>query len=396
MVDKLKKSPDENLLQYQLRIYRNKDAYNLTFEEMADLFNKETGENWGESKYRKFLSAFNKGYEFAIQNNLDTTEAKQELEEAQKDFEIAKQQFQDQRREYRKYLRHEGRLDHLLRELLDSIKDDLENKKPLEWYQKKHTVSTGKAGALLLSDIHKGLKTDNYWNKYDDDIFYERLEQVINETIEYKSVHNLDELHVFSNGDLIHGVLHRLTRIGDTEDAVRATQSVAEAFAEMLSVLANEFPLVKFYSVKGNHDRAASRKEEEIRTESFHDFVPWYMKARLKNFDNIEFIENEIDDEIVVAEIKGNTYFSVHGHLDNLGQVIQNLSLMIKKIPVAVFSSHIHKNFENEIHGIDLIVNGGFAGTDDYAKDKRLTSKAHQKFLILDEKGRKTTEYIRF
>src|SRR5690625_28423 len=139
----------------------------------------------------------------------------------------------------------------------------------------------------------------------------------------------------------------------------------------------------------------SSRKEEEVRIESLHEFVPWYMKSRLREFDNVEIVDNEYDNEIIVADIMGNTYFGVHGHLDNPNNVIQNLTLMIRKFPIAVLSAHLHKNFENEIHSIDVIVNGGFAGTNDYAKDRRLTSKAHQKFLVVDNKGRETTEYIR-
>ena len=380
-----------------MRIYRNRDLYEINNQEMADLFNKETGENWTESKYRKFLSAFNKGYEFAVDNNLDASEAKEELQQAQKEFEIAKIQYQDQKREYRKYLRHEGRLQHLLKEMLDSIKEDLETKKPLEWYNKQlENVKPECVGALLLSDIHKEMVTDNYWNKYNEDVFYDRLNQVVNESIEYKEKHGLDELHIFELGDLIEGTLHRLTRIQETETATKATQKVAEALAEMLSVLANEYKSIKYYSVRGNHDRTASRKEESVSTESFHDFVDWYLEARLQNFENIEFMKNEIDDEIIVADILGHKYFGVHGHLERLGSVVSDLTLMLRQIPTAVFSAHIHHNFEKETNGIDLIVNGGFAGTNGYAKSIRKTAKAHQKFLILDEKGRKTTEYIRF
>lgn len=394
-MDRLKRSPEENLLQYQLRIYRNRELYQLSNQDMADLFNKETGENYGESKYRKFLAAFSKGYEFAIDNNLDTAEAMEELEEAKKDFEIAKLQFQDQRREYRKYLRHEGRLDHLLREMIDEFELEMD-KKPLDWYKKVEPKGSKRAGILMLSDLHNEMVTDNHWNTFNEDVFYERLNQVASETIEYKEKHDLDELHIFQIGDLIEGVLHRLTRIKETETATRATQRVAEKLSEMVSVLANEYPKIKFYSVAGNHDRTAARKEEEIRTESFHEFVPWYMKVRLKDFGNVEIVENEYDSEIIVADILGNTYFGVHGHLDNPGQAIQNLTLMVRKFPAAVLMGHFHKNFENEIHSIDVIINGGFAGTNEWAKDKRLTSKAHQKFLVVDEKGRKTTEYIRF
>lgn len=394
-MNRLRKSPDENLLQYQLRLFKNKDTYDLSFQEITNLINEETGQNYGESKYRKYMTPFIDGYDFAIRNNLDIQDAMDELAKERKEFEIAKIQFQDQRREYRKYLRHEGRLKHLLKEMVDEFEIEMD-KKPLDWFKRIEPTGSKRAGVLMLSDLHNEMVTDNHWNTFNEDVFYERLNQVVNETIDYKFYHNLDELHIFQLGDLIEGSLHRLTRIKETETATRAIQRVAEKLSEMIATLANTYPSVKFYSVAGNHDRVASRKEEEIRTESFHEFVPWYMEARLKDFDNVEIVKNEYDSEIIVADILNNTYFGVHGHLDNLGQVVQNLTLMIQKFPTAVLSGHIHKNFENEVHSVDIIVNGGFAGTNDYAKDRRLTSKAHQKFLIVDEKGRKSTEYIRF
>lgn len=394
-MDRLKKSPDENLLSYQLRLFKNKDTYGLSYQEIADLINAETGQDYTESKYRKYMIPFIDGYDFAIRNNLDIQDSINELAKQKQELEIAKIQFQDQRREYRKYLRHSGRLDHLLQEMIDEFKLEMD-RKPLDWFNRVQPTGSKKVGALLLSDLHNEMVTDNHWNVFNERVFHDRLNQVTNECIDYKELHNLDELHIFALGDLIHGVLHRLTRLNETENAVRATQRIAERLAEMISVLANKYPKVVFRSVAGNHDRTAARKEEEVRTESFHEFVPWYLRARLEKFDNVEILDNEIDSEIIVADILGHTYFGVHGHLDNLAQVVQNLTLMVRKFPTAIFSAHIHKNFENEIHGVDLIVNGGFAGTDDYAKDRRLTSKAHQKFLILDEKGRKSTEYIRF
>ena len=160
--------------------------------------------------------------------------------------------------------------------------------------------------------------------------------------------------------------------------------------------MANTFEKVHYYNVKGNHDRVAARKEEEVKTESFHSFIVWYMKVRLEQHKNIVFHDNNIDSEIIVANILGHNYFAVHGHLDGLGKVVQDLTMMTRCFPTAVFLGHFHRNYENEIHGVDIIMNGSFGGTDDYAKDHRLTSKAHQKLLWLDENGRKGTFYIKF
>lgn len=391
-----KRKPDESLIDYKVRICSNKAILNLTWEQVKDILNKETGQAFGESAYRKWFQNFQDGLEYATESNLSDSEAIQELNEKIKEFEIAKIQYQDKTREYKGYLRHEARLNNLLQKLVDSMKDEMNSKKPLEWIKPTKNDNSNGALTLLLSDLHKGMVTDNHWNKFNNEIFYERLNQVIQQTIEYQKVTNTKELHIMQLGDLIEGNLHRLTKIGETETAVEQTQKVAEALSELTSSLSEHFEMVHFHSVKGNHDRVSSRKEEEIKTESFHDFVTWYMKARLDKHENVMFHENEYDSEIIVADICGKTYFGVHGHLDSYANVIQNLTMMIKKFPEAVVAGHIHKNFENEIHGVDIIVNGGLAGTNDYAKDKRLTSKAHQKLLWLDENGRKATFYLKF
>lgn len=391
----IKRLANESLTDYKIRICSNKAILNLTWTQVAEILNKETGQSFGESAYRKWFTQFNEGLEYATENNMSDSEAIQELNEKIKEFEIAKIQYQDKTREYKGYLRHEARLDNLLQKLIASMKDEINAKKPLQWVKPiENNTSTG-ALTLLLSDLHKGMVTDNHWNKFNNEVFYERLNQVVQETIEYQKLTNTKELHIMQLGDLIEGNLHRLTKIGETETAVEQTQKVAEALSELASSLSKHFEEVHFHSVKGNHDRVSSRKEEEIKTESFHDFVTWYMKARLEKHENVVFHENEYDSEIIVADICGKTYFGVHGHLDSYPKVIQDLTMMIQKFPEAVMAGHIHKNFENEVHSVDLIVNGGFAGTNNYAKDARLTSKAHQKLLWLDENGRKATFFIR-
>lgn len=324
-----------------------------------------------------------------------SNEQLEEMKQLEKELFKLKVQVSDERREIRKYMTHEARLENLLNKLLDSIKEDIYTNKPLQWVKPLPSPTSKGSLLLMLSDLHKGMVTDNHWNKYDNEIFYKRLNQLVVETLEYKELLDVKEIHVFELGDIISGVIHRLTKLSETENAVESTQKVAEALSELVSILANNFEKVHYYNVKGNHDRVAARKEEEVRTESFHSFVMWYMEMRLKDFENIVFHKNEVDSEIITAIIEGNTYYGVHGHLDKVTSVVQNLSLMLGK-PKAILAGHIHKNFENEIHGVDIIVNGSFGGVDDYAKDGRMTGKAHQKLLWLIEKGRKGTFYIEF
>lgn len=389
----LKRREDESIDDFHVRIYSNMYDYGIDKFQAADIVNKANGTTFDESKWRKDFAQYLKWQSYLINKNLDAEIVKKH-QEIERESEKKKIQFQDQKREYRKFLRADARLEHFLDTVIEEVK--LLNKtKPLQWFKKDDYVSnSNKDGVLLASDLHKGLFTINYWNRFNDKEFNRRINILTNKVIEHGKFHGIKTLHLFQIGDLIHGTLHRLTRIMDTEDAIRSTMSVAETLSEMTSIFANEFEQVKVYSARGNHERVSANKSEEVSTESFNDLIPWFMAERLSKFDNVELVENEVDSEIIVADILGNTVFAVHGHRDRLASIVSDLTLMIKRFPKYILSGHIHKNYENEVHSIEHIVNNCLSGVDDFAKDIRKTSKAAQKFMIFTDKGRLCTYNI--
>ena len=62
-----------------------------------------------------------------------TNEQLDEMKRLEKELFKLKVQLSDERREIRRYMTHEARLDNLLQKLLDEIKDDIHNNKPLQW-----------------------------------------------------------------------------------------------------------------------------------------------------------------------------------------------------------------------------------------------------------------------
>ena len=50
----LGRDKDESLLEYQIRICSERVKLDLTWDEVAKILNEELGENYGESKYRKW------------------------------------------------------------------------------------------------------------------------------------------------------------------------------------------------------------------------------------------------------------------------------------------------------------------------------------------------------
>jgi UDP-2,3-diacylglucosamine pyrophosphatase LpxH len=249
---------------------------------------------------------------------------------------------------------------------------------------------------LVISDSHVGLKAKNHWNSYDMDEFIKRIQRLIAKAIEYCKAHGVYKLKVFLLGDIINGLIHITTRINNQEDVIEQTMKAAEVIAEALTKLSTEIQIVEIFSARGNHDRVTPNKKEEIRSESFMDIIPWYLKARLKPINNIVLFDNEVDDETIITEVCGNLVYSVHGHRDGVESVVADLTLMFDKKPICVIMGHLHHHKETEVHGVEVIVNPSFSGVDDFSVNNRKTAKPAQKLIIFDPvEGRLCTYSIR-
>jgi len=109
----IKRQDNENLKQYQIRLYRNKDIYGLTNDEIGNILNEETGQNYDESKYRKYALAYIDGWDDCSNENITDDEVLAEMDI--KMDEMYKQQVKtrDKLRELRKHLRDEARIENL-------------------------------------------------------------------------------------------------------------------------------------------------------------------------------------------------------------------------------------------------------------------------------------------
>lgn len=318
-----------------------------------------------------------------------------EIEEAEYKNEKKKWQFFDQRRERNHIMRWEERFDHFRDEIIKSIKF-LAEESPIEWKNQNipfNVVSSYREGALIISDWHRGLSTSNYWNTFNNEEFDKRVERLVEKTIQYSVENGVRVLNVFGIGDFVNGIIHVTTRISNTEDIITQTMKVCEILSLVMARFANIFDKVNYYHCRGNHDRVSADKREELARESFADFIPFYMKSRLSHVKNFEIKVNVIDDEIITTEICGKKIIATHGHRDRISNVVENLSLMTKIIPDFIFMGHYHHHEENEVQGIEVIINSSFSGVDDYAKEIRKTSKPAQKLIIFDDKEGRLCTY---
>ena len=69
-----KRIDGESFIDYKVRLTENKDIYGLTWLQVCDILNEETGEKYTESAYRKEMTNFLRGKNYQIEKSLENSE----------------------------------------------------------------------------------------------------------------------------------------------------------------------------------------------------------------------------------------------------------------------------------------------------------------------------------
>lgn len=397
----------EPLLDYQIRLYSNKVAYNLSNEDIGKILNEETGQNIDESAYRKPIQNilkyadrmksvwFDEGFKSATESEGDTDGILRLYAEKEKELYKREQIVRDQLTEMRRHLRVEGRADNLKQVILDYV-DEVEDIRPIKpiSVQDMYRLSQEerqRVAVLTLSDWHFGEQVKNFLGEYNKDIFDYMIDEITHQTIEYCTAFKVKTLKVTNMGDLMSGMIHVSTRIANEEDVVEQTIYVAEKLASMLEMFSHHIPEVELYSTVDNHGRVNLKYTDHIEKESFARFIPAIVEPRVKGLPNVRVVNNIINGveeyDIGIMEIFDREAIFVHGHNDKLSQNALKDLILISQVhqPLCVFMGHYHKNYEDEIHGIDIIVNPAMVPTGEYAKKIRKSSLSRQKLTIFNK-----------
>ena len=317
----------------------------------------------------------------------------QALENKKDEIQKQKMILSDKKTEINRYLRKWARAENLLSEIKQACQE-IAGTIPLKRLPPKEPLN--KEGILLLSDWHVGQYSSNSWNTFNEVELRRRVSYVTERALHYARLNMVDKLHCFVLGDLINGLIHITTRINNQDQVIHQVILAAELLTQMFNEISKEIPVVAYFS-RGNHDRVSPNKKESIDSESFFDLIPWYLKSRFNPKDtSVTFVNNEIDPEIIRAEILGHVCLGVHGHKDKPQQAAKRFSTFIKEIPEFIFMGHYHSGLEMDDNGTEIIVNSSLCGTDDFAVSLRRNSKAGQKLLILTPEGRECTYNINF
>ena len=391
MLYDLTKRPNETEKEYRYRLYDYRRLYDprFSFQTIADLIADETGiikhKSTYAREYNKYIVAS------VVQEDSNETEATQlPIEDMQNLlFEAQKERFKssDERTQMRAYMRRISR-EETIKEIALEAAEKIANSKQLLPTAETPIDAAKCAEAILeLSDWHFGLEVNNYWNTFSPDICKERIAVLLKEVISFCYTFGVSSLHIVNLNDLIAGRIHSTIRLESRCDVITQTIEVSEILAEFISAITNEGITVHYYDCLDNHSRLEPIKAESLDLESLTRIIPWYLETRMRGNKFFNIHSNEFGDDIITFDVFNGKYSvaAVHGHKDRPNKVVDNLTMMTKVNYDLILTAHLHHFSCDEKNETLVVSNGSLMGTDTYAKDLRLSSRASQNIILVTE-----------
>lgn len=294
-----------------------------------------------------------------------------------------RQKLSDARVEYNRQIRQEARKESYSEMVKRII---CENVEPTDLKVQYHTFNSNTDLLVHLTDIHTGIEINNWNNIFNQDILKERIEKFTSEILKIRDLHKSENCYLVI-GEILSGIIHNNLRLQNNMDLMTQFKYVSELISAMLIKIANHFDHIYVYVTPGNHSRISPKKEDSLDGENMDVLLPFYLKAKLQNINNIDICENNIDPEIAMFNIRGNNVFASHGHKDNPASVVQNFTMIFGIKPDIVLLGHRHLNGLTTVYNAKVIESGCCSGTDQYAMSIRKTNRPEQTISVVGQDG---------
>lgn len=350
-----------------------KDKYNVQCN--PDTIRKSSSTIFGgkiRSEYEKYKNELN-----------NETSSQDELDVKIQNIRKEKIKLSDARIEYNRLIRQEARKE----SYADMVKRIIcENVQPLN-IPVHYTLFNSSTDLLVhLTDIHTGIEIHNWKNDFDEDILKKRIEKFTSDILDIRGHHDSENCYLVI-GEILSGIIHNNLRLQNNMDLMEQFKYVSELISAMLSRMANHFNYIYVYTTPGNHSRISPKKEDSLDGENMDVLLPFYLKARMQNIENITICDNTIEPEIAMFNIRGNNVFASHGHKDSPSNVVQNFTMMFNVKPDIVLLGHRHTNGLTTVYDTKVIESGCCSGSDDYAVSIRKINKPEQTVSVIGDNG---------
>ena len=372
------------------RICQDKDKIG-TWQDVANIINELTGDDFGESTYRKKYQSFQKMLSANQSKFADSESQLREIEDQIRELERMKIQFRDERRSWNKQNYENSRFD----EVMNILVERMDNFAKTDFTpHSSPTIDGDKNMIICLSDLHIGQCFSSYFGEFNSDIAKERLQKYMNEILNIARDNHVKKAYVFMLGDNISNSLHKTIEVSNKENVIDQLKLSIEYISSFCYELTKHFEHVYLASASGNHSRLQA-KDLAQHSERLDAFIAWDVCRTLQYVDNFHsLLHRSIDDGIADVNIDGKTYLLIHGDYDTPTKTgYLNLSNIVGFFPDYICCGHKHFCFYSQES--KFIQSGSLASSgDDYCIEKRLSGKASQMVCIVDKTGVKSVHPI--
>lgn len=367
MNENLKRKVNESDDEYQVRLTLLKQSgVDIDWSEIADL----VGDGRSSEAYRK------DSYGIRRFNNVkDLTSDNETLIEIKKQ----KVQLSDMRTDVNAKIRELARIE----SIIDCFKNEISNidSYPTINLTENHLYNNDSDKALLLiSDIH-----------YDgDEAIVDKMNKLIDKTIQSCNLHSINQLTVIFNGDLINNELKTTIRLENRENVASQIVGVGKLISDTIFRLSQCIPYVVYGVVMGNHCRTIANYKEALSTDTYIPIITELINLRVAELPNVAKLDNYEDDErFCIFNLNGKTFVATHGDaIKNIEQNgIKSVEGYLNKPLDYLLLGHLHNPKEFMSYNKKVIINGAMTDTGDYAKKLLLKTPSIQKLMMIDSDG---------
>lgn len=384
---------DEELI---YRICKDKDKIG-SWQNVADVINELTGNDYGESTYRKKYQAFKKMLEANQSKFVDTDTQLREIRLAQRELEKERKKLQTEKLEYNKWLREDARDELITEKISEAISSLPRLSSPI----RIEPTFNKKSWILAISDCHYGCEFEikDFYNgtinAYSPEIFEERMAILFNKVVDKIEELGITELSIVELGDGIDGCLRmsQLMRLryGVIESSIRYANYLANWLNQLSKFVSIKFQMV--FDSNHNQLRLLDGKKNTFPDENVSKIMMALIKERLRDNENIVILENPTG--MTYSMMSTYCVVGLHGEKKNLKNNLLEMSRTYGIHIDYTISGHIHHDALKEI-GMDSAVLsvGSVIGIDPYSMTLNAASNASCSMFEFEQGQGRTAEYV--
>ena len=394
------KQPNETPKAYRIRLYKNKELYGLSNNEIGKLCNEAFNVEWDESAHRKKTTNYLKGYNDAkeelgtvdhqLQSMID--ENKRLKREAEKEL----KKIQTEKLEYNKWLREEAR-DELIAE---KICNTIEGLLPLEIPSTIQQTENSKSFSLCYSDPHYGVEFSlkglfgEVINEYSPEIFEKRMWSLFYKVKNIIQKEGITTLNIFDFGDSIDGLLRVSQlwklRYGVVESTIKYADFISNWLNEFTKIVHVKFQMV----IDANHSqlRLLGQPKNTFKDDNLSKIIATFIRERLNRNPNFTFVENPTG--MIFDTLSGYNTLGIHGEVKNMDTALKDFSRLYKVPLNYLIAGHYHHGKYEEVgQDIEVLNIPSIIGIDDYSLSLLQGANAGAKLFCFEENNGKAIEY---